>query len=71
MRKAVLWAGVIGGCLILGTAGCTAGDEAPGYTGSRSMTGLDGRLDTPDSLTSPVMRDVYDASIPEEVYSVQ
>jgi hypothetical protein len=56
---------------MLGTAGCAAGGEAPGYTGIHKMTGLDGRLDTPDSLISPVMQDVYDRSIPEEVYSIQ
>jgi hypothetical protein len=71
MRKKAVCSGVIGLCLILGTAGCAAGDEAPGYTGTHRMTGLDGRLDTTDILISPVMQDVYDRSIPEEVYSIQ
>lgn len=71
MRKSLVWSGVIGVCVMLGTAGCAAGSEAPGYTGVHKMTGLDGRLDTPDGLISPVMQDVYDRSIPEEVYSIQ
>ena len=71
MRKSAVWSGVIGVCLILGMAGCSAGDEAPGYTGSHRMNGLNGKLDSPDGGISPVMRDVYDRSIPEEVYSIQ
>lgn len=71
MCKAAVWSGVIGVCLILGLSGCSAGGEAPVYTGVQRMNGLDGKLDVPDRLISPVMQDVYDRSIPEEVYSVQ
>lgn len=71
MRKTAVWSGIIGVCLILGTAGCSADDEAPGYTGSHRMNGLDGKLDSRDGQISPVMRDVYDRSIQEEVYSIQ
>ncbi|WP_405111754.1 hypothetical protein MHH28_03290 [Paenibacillus sp. FSL K6-1217] len=58
----------IGVCLLAGIAGCTSGQEVPEYTDVHSMTGLDGGLDSRDSLTSPILRDVYDRSIPEEVY---
>lgn len=58
----------VGACLLLGIAGCTAGKQVPEYTDVHSMTGLDGSLNSRDSLTSPVLRDVYDNSIPEEVY---
>lgn len=74
MRRTAVWSGIIGACLILGITGCTGGGEAPGYTGIHRMTGLDGRPEIPeipDGLISPVMQDVYDRSIPEEVYSVQ
>ncbi|WP_341347448.1 hypothetical protein [Paenibacillus sp. FSL H3-0469] len=64
-RVCLLW---MGACLLLGTAGCASGKEIPEYTDVHSMTGLDGSLNSRDSLTSPVLRDVYDRSIPEEVY---
>ncbi|NQX43792.1 hypothetical protein HQN87_00495 [Paenibacillus tritici] len=70
MRKArvtLLW---IGACLIIGTAGCTAGKEVPEHTGVHRMNELDGSLQSRDGLTSPVMQDVYDRSIPEEVYDI-
>ncbi|MBW4083611.1 hypothetical protein [Paenibacillus sp. S150] len=57
--------------VLLGTAGCAAQDQAPGAVEIRRMTDLDGPLDRTDSTLSPVMQDVYDRSIPEEVYSVQ
>ncbi|OMF99372.1 hypothetical protein [Paenibacillus sp. FSL R7-0337] len=64
-RVCLLW---IGACLLLGIAGCASGKEIPEYTDVHNMTGLDGSLNSRDSLTSPVLRDVYDRSIPEEVY---
>ncbi|WNS45811.1 hypothetical protein [Paenibacillus sp. MMS20-IR301] len=71
MTLTAVRAGVAGICLLLVTAGCSAGSREPEYTHIRSMSGLDGGLDTQDNRVSPVMLDVYDRSIPEEVYSVQ
>ncbi|MNI01535.1 hypothetical protein D3C73_543840 [compost metagenome] len=68
MRRNSLQAAV---CLLmlLGTAGCAAQDQAPGAVEIHRMTNLDGPLGGTDSTLSPVMQDVYDRSIPEEVYS--
>ncbi|MEC0168848.1 hypothetical protein [Paenibacillus graminis] len=68
MRRNSLQAAV---CLLmlLSTAGCAAQDQAPGVVEIHRMTNLDGPLGGTDSTLSPVMQDVYDRSIPEEVYS--
>ncbi|WP_340023037.1 hypothetical protein MHI24_29065 [Paenibacillus sp. FSL K6-1096] len=58
----------MGACLLIGSAGCGGGKELPEYTGVQLMPGLDGGLGLQDRLNSPVLRDVYDGSIPEEVY---
>ncbi|AIQ68455.1 hypothetical protein [Paenibacillus graminis] len=55
--------------MLLSTAGCAAQDQAPGAVEIHRMTNLDGPLGGTDSTLSPVMQDVYDRSIPEEVYS--
>lgn len=59
--------------LLLGTAGCTTSYQAPGYVEIQKMTELESepyelQMDRP---LSPVMRDVYDRSIPEDVYSAE
>ncbi|CQR55263.1 hypothetical protein [Paenibacillus riograndensis] len=56
--------------MLLGTAGCAAQDQAPGAVEIHRMTDLEGPLGGTDSTLSPVIQDVYDRSIPEEVYSV-
>ncbi len=62
----------IGACLLMGSAGCGNGKTLPVYTEVGLMPGLDGGLDgglnSGNRLKSPVLRDVYDGSIPEEVY---
>lgn len=55
--------------MLLSTVGCAAQDQAPGAVEIHRMTGLDGPLGGTDSTLSPVIQDVYDRSIPEEVYS--
>lgn len=57
----------LGACLLIGAAGCRGDQALPEYTEVGLMPGLDGGLDS-DRLKSPVLRDVYDGSIPEEVY---
>ncbi|UQZ36277.1 hypothetical protein C2I18_23775 [Paenibacillus sp. PK3_47] len=59
--------------LLLGATGCTTSYQAPGYVEIQRMTELDGGPDLlqQDRPLSPVMRDVYDRSIPEDVYSTQ
>lgn len=64
-RIGLLW---MAACLLIGTAGCGGGEALPEYTGVQLMPGLDGGLEPDDRLKSPVLRDVYDGSIPEEVY---
>lgn len=67
MRMAKLALLSMGACLLMGAAGCGNGKALPVYTEVGLMPGLDGGLDS-DRLKSPVLRDVYDGSIPEEVY---
>ncbi|MHA6532566.1 hypothetical protein [Paenibacillus sp. BAC0078] len=71
MRRISLWEAGVCLLLLLGIAGCTAEDQAPGYMETHRMTGLDAPMDRSGSLLSPVMQDVYDRSIPEEVYSAE
>ncbi|WP_019911536.1 hypothetical protein [Paenibacillus sp. HW567] len=71
MRRISLWEAGVCLLLLLGTAGCAAEDQAPGYMETHRMTDLEAPLDVNDSLMSPVMQDVYDRSIPEEVYSAE
>ncbi|MNP31527.1 hypothetical protein D3C76_1246490 [compost metagenome] len=58
--------------LLLMPAGCSAVYQAPEAVQIRPVTELGGRPDSLDRLdrpVSPVMQDVYDRSIPAEVYS--
>ncbi|GGF85568.1 hypothetical protein GCM10010912_33600 [Paenibacillus albidus] len=49
--------------------GCAAQEQAPGLTQVNRMSTMDGGLDPAYGPPSPVMQDVYDRSIPAEVYS--
>ncbi|KUP24639.1 hypothetical protein [Paenibacillus sp. DMB5] len=55
--------------LLLVLTGCTAAYQAPKTAPIHSMTELGGNLDPLDRTVSPVIQDVYDRSIPAEVYS--
>lgn len=55
--------------LLLVLTGCTAVYQAPKSAPINRITEIGGNLDPLDRTVSPVLRDVYDRSIPAEVYS--
>lgn len=54
---------------LMGVTGCTMEAQSPRALEINSMTSLDGGAQSQYGPQSPVMQDVYDRSIPEEVYS--
>ena len=57
--------------LMLVLSGCSKAEQAPAYSELKEMPSMKQSLQ-PDSRyepLSPVMQDVYDRSIPEDVYS--
>ncbi|MBY0013946.1 hypothetical protein [Paenibacillus typhae] len=62
---------ITGSCLalLLVLTGCTAVYQAPKAAPINRITEIGGNLDPLDRTVSPVLRDVYDRSIPAEVYS--
>ncbi|WP_379153318.1 hypothetical protein [Paenibacillus sp. sgz5001063] len=71
MRRRLMVEAVFCLLVLVGMAGCTARDEAPGVMELHRMSDLEGPLDRTDSTLSPVLEDVYGLSIPEDVYSTQ
>ncbi|MNI81038.1 hypothetical protein D3C73_1376180 [compost metagenome] len=57
--------------LLLELTGCSASYQAPAAVEIHQMTELDGKQSGLEDGMSPVMLDVYDRSIPAEVYSAQ
>ncbi|KGE16656.1 hypothetical protein [Paenibacillus wynnii] len=57
--------------MMLVLAGCSKEEQAPVYTELREMPSMKESLhtDTRYEPLTPVMQDVYDRSIPEDVYS--
>lgn len=55
--------------ILLGVTGCSMEEQSPWVLEMNSMTTLDGGTQSQYGPQSPVMQDVYDRSIPEEVYS--
>lgn len=57
--------------LLLVLAGCSHEEEAPVYKELREMPAMKNSLDSESRYEplTPVMQDVYDRSIPEDVYS--
>ncbi|WP_150268669.1 hypothetical protein [Paenibacillus tepidiphilus] len=62
-------AGIAGFLLLLATAGCSAGEMAPRETEAYQTRTLESWPGDRGGALAPVMRDVYDRSIPAEVYS--
>lgn len=56
---------------LMGVTGCTMKAQSPSVLEINSMTSLDGGTQSQYGIQSPVMQDVYDRSIPEEVYSAE
>ncbi|OMD87547.1 MULTISPECIES: hypothetical protein [Paenibacillus] len=69
MSKILKWE--VGVCLVLllGVVGCSTVKPAK-VIEINEMTNLDGKSKSQYPPLSPVMQDVYNRSIPEEVYSV-
>ncbi|WP_379133332.1 hypothetical protein [Paenibacillus sp. sgz500958] len=68
LSKMMMWPSAI--LLLLVISGCSYEEQAPPYTGLRELPALKQPLPMDRSETlSPVMKDVYNRSIPEEVYS--
>ena len=68
MPRTLKW--IMGVCMLLlfVLTGCTKA-QFPRVMEITPMTSLDGTLENQYGPKSPVMQDVYDQSIPEEVYS--
>jgi hypothetical protein len=57
--------------LVLGTTGCTTTYQAPGVVEGQSLMEFEAEPFPPERPLSPVMNDVYDRSIPADVYSAE
>ncbi|ASA20994.1 hypothetical protein [Paenibacillus donghaensis] len=63
------WGLGVSASLLLVLTGCFPEEQRPTVTEVETMSNLDGGLGTEYGPYSPVLQDVYDRSIPEEVYS--
>ncbi|WP_151734809.1 hypothetical protein [Paenibacillus tengchongensis] len=65
------WAAGIAGMLLLATAGCTERDMTPEEIEAYRVRPMQSWPGGSEGDLAPVMRDVYDRSIPAEVYSAE
>jgi hypothetical protein len=66
--KLSAWSMVLSIAVLFGVTGCTEA-PTPSYKEINRISTLDGELKNAPTAPSPVLIDVYDRSIPQEVYS--